>query len=171
MNDDGRCAQVRRDLGVYVLGAIEPAQRSWADQHLAACPRCRAELAGLAGLPALLRKVPAGEALRLSLENAGPAGPPVTALLGRVARVRRHRWRLAAAATVITGSAAAVAGLLAVQPARLPAAGGPRWAVTVQAADPATRAWAEVRYTPSRGVPSSRYESLESPPVPPASCG
>jgi len=147
MNGDGQCVQVRWDLGVYVLGAIQPAQRARADRHLAACPRCRAELAGLAGLPALLRKVPADEAFRLSLGNAGPAGPPLTALLGRTARVRR-RWRLAAAAAVITAGAAAVSGLLAVQPARLPAAGVPRWAVTVQAADPATRAWAAVRYTP-----------------------
>ena len=146
MNDAGACAQVRRDLGVYVLGAIEPAQRARADRHLAACPRCRAELAELAGLPALLRKVEAGEALQLSEGNAGPAGPPLSALLGRVALVRR-RWHLAAAAAaVITASAAAAAGLVALQPARPPAAGMPGRSVTAEAANPATRAWAAVRY-------------------------
>jgi hypothetical protein len=145
VNDGGPCAQVRWDLGVYVLGAIEPAQRARADRHLAACPQCRGELAGLAGLPALLRKVPAGEALQLSVGNAGPAGPPLSTLLGQVARVRRRR-RLAAAAAVITATAAASSGLVALHPARPPAAGmlGP-W-VTAQAANPATRAWAAVRY-------------------------
>ena len=78
MTGDGRCAQVRLDLGVYVLGAIEPVQRACADRHLAACPQCRAELAGLAGLPALLRKVPAAEAQQLSRATPGAAGLPLS---------------------------------------------------------------------------------------------
>ena len=58
------CAHVRQALGVYVVGAIDPAERVCVDQHLAACPRCRAEVAGLAGLPALLGKVTLEEAAR-----------------------------------------------------------------------------------------------------------
>lgn len=97
---------------MYLLGAIEPAQRAQLDRHLAACPQCRAELAALAGLPALLRRVPPGEALRLALGNPGLAGPPLTVLLGRAARARRSdRRRLSAAAAVIT---AAVAAMIAV---------------------------------------------------------
>jgi anti-sigma factor RsiW len=44
-----------------VLGAIEPADRAVLERHLGGCPRCRAELASLAGLPALLRRVPEAE--------------------------------------------------------------------------------------------------------------
>ena len=72
MNRDGPCAQARLELGVYLLGAIEPAQRALLTRHLAACPNCRAELAGLAGLPALLRSVPAAEALQLRRRPAPP---------------------------------------------------------------------------------------------------
>ena len=149
MTDQRQCAQARHELGVYLLGAIEPAQRAQTGRHLAACPPCRAELAGLAGLPGLLRKVAASEALRLPPEQTGPPGPPLSALLGRAAQVRRRR-KLATAAAVITTSAAAASGLLALHAARPPAAAGPRWAVTAQAANPATRAWAAVRYTPEK---------------------
>jgi anti-sigma factor RsiW len=42
------CAQVRLELGAYLLGAIEPAQRAMVNRHLRACPACRAELSDLA---------------------------------------------------------------------------------------------------------------------------
>ena len=48
------CTDARQSLGVYVLGAIEPAERALVDAHLLTCRDCRDELAGLAGLPALL---------------------------------------------------------------------------------------------------------------------
>jgi anti-sigma factor RsiW len=51
------CAKVREELGVYVVGAIEPADRARLRGHLASCPRCRDELAGLAGLPGMLRRI------------------------------------------------------------------------------------------------------------------
>src|SRR5215472_11473917 len=62
----GDCAQVRIALGVYVLGAIDPAERALVDAHLATCQACQAELADLADLPALLAMVPAEEALNLA---------------------------------------------------------------------------------------------------------
>jgi anti-sigma factor RsiW len=43
---------------VYVTGAIAPADRAALVRHLASCERCRDELAGLAGLPGLLRRLP-----------------------------------------------------------------------------------------------------------------
>ena len=58
MSGAGECARIRLDLGVYLLGVIAPADRAMVNGHLASCPRCRDELAGLAALPALLRKVP-----------------------------------------------------------------------------------------------------------------
>jgi len=51
---------------VYVLGAIDPAERALVDAHLATCQACQAELADLADLPALLAMVPAEEALTLA---------------------------------------------------------------------------------------------------------
>jgi predicted lipoprotein with Yx(FWY)xxD motif len=58
MDDAGTCAGIRPQLGVYLTGAIAPADRVVVVRHLAACDGCRAELAGLAGLPALLRRPP-----------------------------------------------------------------------------------------------------------------
>jgi predicted lipoprotein with Yx(FWY)xxD motif len=58
MDDAGMCAGVRPQLGVYLTGAIAPADRVVVVRHLAACAGCRAELAELAGLPALLRRPP-----------------------------------------------------------------------------------------------------------------
>src|ERR1022692_2946433 len=56
------CRDIRQALGVYVVGAIDPAERAAVDSHLSSCLDCREELAGLAGLPALLGRVPASEA-------------------------------------------------------------------------------------------------------------
>ena len=52
------CAGMRPLLGVYLTGAIAPADRAVVVRHLAGCADCRAELAGLAALPALLRRPP-----------------------------------------------------------------------------------------------------------------
>ena len=151
MNDDGQCPQARQELGVYLLGAIEPAQRALVDRHLTACPQCRAELAGLAGLPSLLRRVPVGEALQLAPDAAAALvpSPSLTALARRVSGIRRRRWCLTAAAAAMAGFAAA-AGLHALNPAaaRTPAAAAPRWAITADGANQVTGAWAAVRYTP-----------------------
>ncbi|MGD0067539.1 MAG: zf-HC2 domain-containing protein [Streptosporangiaceae bacterium] len=151
MNDDGQCAQTRQELGVYLLGAVEPAQRALVERHLAVCPQCRAELAGLAGLPSLLRRVPVGEALRLAPDVAAALGPipSLTVLARRVSGSRRRKWCLTAAAAAVAGFAAA-AGLHALYPAaaRAPAAAAPRWADTADGANQVTGAWAAVRYTP-----------------------
>jgi len=109
------CPEARVSLGVYVLGAIDPADRALVDTHLTTCSACRDELAGLAGLPALLSRVSAEEAFALAsvegpsseARTEGPAAPPE--LLASVidltaARRRRRRWRdagLAAAAALI----------------------------------------------------------------------
>jgi Putative zinc-finger len=124
------CRQIRQALGVYVLGAIDPAERAQVDEHLATCPECREELASLAGLPAMLRKVPVVEAERLAAAEEDPelTGMPspeiLTSLLGRTANVRRiRRWRgLAAAAAV---ALVAVAGGAAVTNALEPGGSQP----------------------------------------------
>ena len=112
------CSEARLSLGVYVLGAIDPAERALVDSHLAGCRECRDELAGLAGLPALLSRVGTEEAMALAATDGPPGGEAGkeagedTApheLLGKVldltaARRRRRRWReagLGAAAALI----------------------------------------------------------------------
>lgn len=107
---DLHCRGVRELLGVYVVGAIEPAERGVVDEHLSHCTDCREELAGLAGLPALLRRVPLADAERLaacgtstgSLDEAPEE--LLTALLERVAarrRTRRVRALFATAAALV----------------------------------------------------------------------
>ncbi len=150
MNGHGECARARLELGVYLLGAIEPARRAFVEGHLAACPACRAELALLAGLPALLRRVPVGVAMHLGPDDAvaSAPGPPLSALLGRVSRARRRRWCLTVAVALIAGfTAASALQALHAAAARPPAAAVPRWAVTATGANPATGAWATIRGT------------------------
>jgi anti-sigma factor RsiW len=145
----GQCAQVRPELGVYLLGAIEPAQRTLVDHHLAACPRCRAELSDLAGLPSLLRRVPADAVGQLRPDDADGVtpGPPLSVLLGRIAVIRRRRRILALAAAVLAGIAAASGVQVLHAATRPPTAAVTAWAVTVHGINPVTGAWAAVRYT------------------------
>ena len=156
------CREIRHTLGVYVLGAIDPGDRAQVDEHLAGCADCREELASLAGLPALLRRVPTAEAERLAVaEQAGAAAdetPPdhlLPALLARTAQARRvRRWReLAAAAAVVVlalGAGAAGASLLGSGPAPAPpsSAHGPvsRTWHTVTTVDARTGATLTVKY-------------------------
>jgi predicted anti-sigma-YlaC factor YlaD len=104
------CAEARTSLGVYVLGAIDPAERALVDAHLATCRDCRDELAGLAGLPALLARVNPDEISRICADDTVrplASDDPPEELLGTVlglaeARRRRNRWRyLATAAAVV----------------------------------------------------------------------
>ncbi len=125
MNGSADCRDIRHALGVYVLGAIDPAERAMVDLHLSTCPECREELAGLAGLPALLRRIPVGEAQQLAEDDLGeppgaglpgaevPSEEMLRSLLARTTRVRQaRRWRglAAAAAVVLVAGAAGAAG-------------------------------------------------------------
>jgi predicted lipoprotein with Yx(FWY)xxD motif len=130
MGRTGECAVIRPLLGVYVTGAIAPADRAVVVRHLASCEWCRDELAGLAALPGLLRRLPAPAAARAPGGGAAAPGPePRDALLGRVlsrigARRRRRRRAVTAAVTVLAATAAAGWALRpASPPPGLPAAG------------------------------------------------
>ena len=107
-----RCAEIRIELGVYVLGTITPADRTRVGGHLASCEGCRDEVAGLAAVPALLRKLPA-DAARLTGENAPSRDPDrVSALrdttISRMVRHRRrHQWLTAAAVALLAAAAGA----------------------------------------------------------------
>jgi anti-sigma factor RsiW len=159
MGQAGECTQTRHLLGVYLLGAIDPAGRSAVDSHLAGCAACRQELAGLAGLPALLSRVPASDVQFAAGDAAGPAGqldrapgPGLPELLTRAAAAgRARRWR--AQALAAAGLAIAVGGGVALpqvwQPAGQPGAGLDGWR-TVSGRSAQTQASATVDYA-SRG--------------------
>jgi len=116
MDDAGSCAGIRSQLGVYLTGAIAPADRAAVVRHLAACADCRAELAGLAALPALLRRPPVQAAAQAFAEGdagADGTGPDSSgdAAPRRLARRmmrqrRRRRWLLAAGVLVLAAAAA-----------------------------------------------------------------
>jgi len=184
MTGSADCRDIRHALGVYVLGAIDPAERAAVDAHLSTCPECREELAGLAGLPALLRRIPVGEAQQLADDPEGvpgdemPSDLMLPSLLNRTARVRRtRRWRglAAAAAVVLAAGTAGAIGYSAVHQAGPPpsvASGGlARHFTTVSATDPRTHVWASVRYSAQgwgtavdtlvRGVPADTRCQLE----------
>jgi Putative zinc-finger len=157
MTAAGECAEIRPALGVYILGAISPADRSAVDRHLAGCADCRAELTGLAALPGRLGSVPAADVTSLGgdpAEGAGrgerPPDVPLQALLARTARIRRGlRWRrlaVAAAAVLIVGGGAVAGSRALYAPATRPAASAVPWAATVTGSNPQTGMSATVRY-------------------------
>jgi Putative zinc-finger len=154
----GGCGEIRSALGVYVVGAIDPADRAVVEGHLSWCLACREELAGLAALPGRLGSVPATDVSLLVLDEPGPAAgdgryPPeatLRSLLERAAALRRHLlWRRVAAAAlaaVIAGTGAVAVSRVVDPPALRPAASALPWAATVHGSDPGTGAAATVRY-------------------------
>jgi hypothetical protein len=112
------CTDAKVALGVYVLGAIDPAERALVDAHLLTCRDCRDELAGLAGLPALLARVNPDEISRIraddTVRTATDDRPPGE-LIGTVldlaaARRRRTRWRFVATAAAVVAIAGGLFG-------------------------------------------------------------
>lgn len=109
MSDGGH---VVRELGAYVLGALEPAERREVESHVATCEPCRDELARLSGMPALLDRLVPEEAtgdLTALPARVGPrlddaAATSVTALRRSV-----RRWRAAAGAAALVAGVAGVA--------------------------------------------------------------
>jgi len=145
MDDASSCAGIRSQLGVYLTGAIAPADRAAVVRHLAACADCRAELAGLAALPALLRRPPVQAAAQgfpeddADADEAGPdtAGPAGDAVPRRLARRmtrqrRRRRWLLAAGAVVLAAGAGTGWALRLAGPLNPPAPGAETKATELQ---------------------------------------
>jgi len=97
----------------YVLGSLSGAERREYEEHLAQCPACRRAVAELAGVPGLLARVPAQEALALDAldDEVLRAEPPASLMpVLPVAERTSYRWRdwrvpaaAAAAALVIGG--------------------------------------------------------------------
>lgn len=145
------CGEIRQALGVYVVGAIDPAERSVVDRHLVTCSACRDELAGLAGLPALLGRVTLEEAERVPGGTAERDAPPhlLDSMFNELARRRNVKRRnllvaVAASVAVLAGGGAAAAVLTPGTAQRPPAA---HW-TTESGRNAATDVSAIVRYRP-----------------------
>ena len=88
--------------GVYVLGALAPAERAEYEKHLAGCPACREAVASIAVLPGLLSRLvplPVQEAMPSAIDRL----PTLVATIGRQrARQRRNQhWQVAGAALAV----------------------------------------------------------------------
>ena len=93
--------------GAYVLGALEPAERRAYEQHLAECDACSRSVQDLAGLPGILGRLDAEEAIALrdlpddaALQD-GARVPDRAAGIARRVRRSRRRGRIAAALVVV----------------------------------------------------------------------
>ena len=102
------CPGVAPDLGAYVLGALEPAERRRVEEHLQECPACATELTELAALPGLLARVdpadldPVTPSPELFARMTAAAAPP--------SPLRSRTWALVAAAVIaVLGVGAGVA--------------------------------------------------------------
>lgn len=101
----------------YVLGSLSAAERREFETHLADCAPCRAAVADLSGVPALLSQLSREDVAEIdesfSLEGKagiGPATPPVSPNLlpSLLNAVRRRRRRTRVVAWVASAAAAAV---------------------------------------------------------------
>ncbi|MGA5816806.1 zf-HC2 domain-containing protein [Kitasatospora sp. NPDC094028] len=110
------------DVGAYVLGLLEPAERAAFERHLAGCPQCTAQARRLGPVEPLLAEY-AASARAAGREPADPVPQPSGQLLDRLVaevtagrrrgRVRRLVLALAATALVAAGpvvTAAVVTG-------------------------------------------------------------
>ena len=117
--------ELRRSLGSYLMGALDPLERTAVEVHLRTCEACRGELSSYSGLPGLMSRLSREEVV-----NEALLPPPslLPALLSAVEDqrsaqvVRLRRWRFAAAAGLVAAAAAAVlvVGMPHAGPTRIP---------------------------------------------------
>ncbi|MEV0680427.1 zf-HC2 domain-containing protein [Actinosynnema sp. NPDC050436] len=101
-------------LGAYLLGSLEPAERSAFERHLRGCATCRREVLRLAPLPGLLGQVRL-EDLELPFEDPAPDPDlrPLTGPAPGTAAPPRRRWPVPAGVGVLVAGLVVVAGLVA----------------------------------------------------------
>ncbi len=102
---------VRTELGAYVLGALEPADRHTVELHLTDCGTCRDELSRLSVLPGLLDRLTPDEAL-VDLEVVRRTLPDTLALATRTTEQRLRRQLRSWRAMAVTGAATAAAAIV-----------------------------------------------------------
>ncbi|WP_422934299.1 anti-sigma factor family protein [Sinomonas sp. P47F7] len=142
---------LRLSLGAYLLGGLDADEARAVEEHLAACPECRAEIEELEVLPAMLDVVPAARAEELIEAPLAATAEPVPGLLLSKVSARRRTLRLRWAGALAGAAAASLAGGLALGPVIAPALG--REAPPTSA--PST--------TPTTTAPPAATYSLNSP--------
>lgn len=102
----------------YVLGSLSSAERREYELHLERCDRCRAAVADLSGMPALLAMLDLGDVRALDKgEPEPPLRPEVLQSVLDKVRWRRRRSRLFTSAAVGLAAALLAVGLVvAIQP-------------------------------------------------------
>lgn len=134
-------------LGVYALGAADPAERVLVESHLASCRACRAELERLEPMAGLLACVPV-DLIRGDRPLAGPPAPAARATLAGRARAAAERRRSVAGVAAAVAALGAATGFWLAQPgARQPAPSSPPAAITLSGANPATHVRVTVTLT------------------------
>ncbi|MHB9863552.1 anti-sigma factor [Streptomyces sp. YIM S03343] len=163
----------RLALGAYLLGSLDPAERSAVERHVVRCADCQAELQELAPLVELMQHLPFEESPQTVRSAWGPGSgraAPGPALepgrtadaLSRVVRRTRIRRVLVGCALVVS---AAVAGVGIHLGARAPQPVAVRPAALVSATDPATHVKASAALTPDLTGTSIRLRMSGLPPA------
>lgn len=147
-------------LGVYLLGALDPVERSAFESHLSYCEICRGELVRLAPLPGLLNQItqedfaddlppigaegvgtagavatiqPITEPVPLQVPAPEPLSPVRETAVGNGTQVRKRYWRVAsAAAAVVVLAVGAIFGWQAIRHDPITPAQGVVWTATSQ---------------------------------------
>jgi len=101
-------AEIHRDVGAYVLGALDADARAEFEHHLDACEQCRNELVDLVPLPGLMAAVDFEELPIADPTSVSDVVAVASRQFGAIERSRR-RWR---GASVGLAAAAAVAVVL-----------------------------------------------------------
>ncbi|MEU4762734.1 zf-HC2 domain-containing protein [Actinosynnema sp. NPDC023794] len=91
-------------LGAYLLGSLDPAERSSFERHVRGCADCRREMVRLAPLPGLLGQVQLSD-LELPFDDPAPDPDlrplPPAPEPGPAPAVRRRRWPVLVGAGVL----------------------------------------------------------------------
>jgi hypothetical protein len=157
------CKEVELSLGVFVLGALEPAERHTVETHLARCSQCTAILAELAPLPGLLHRLDPIEPALKSRDTApaaaqAPPSAPVQTMplvppelrerLLDAARADRARQRRRFAVAAIAAAAVLLGVLVSTQLPGVPWGHDGANLTTASATDAKTAVRADVRLMP-----------------------
>ncbi|SEK35883.1 anti-sigma factor family protein [Streptacidiphilus jiangxiensis] len=147
-------------LGAYLLGALDPQERTELEAHVAGCADCQAELVAMAPLPGLLRRTPfeeldetaeTAQTLTAPHPSEAPrATPPEPARPPRPAPAHRRprRRMLVSAGVALAGAAAAVGAWVYVGGAHPGGTTPVSAATTVSAVDARTHVTAAAALTP-----------------------